>query len=84
MTSNNTNAAETEGKHVKLAVLLPAKGSLRAILLENSTTRLYTHPLEWTATHLQNLSCHLRLADKISSSTTETSENDLPAGLTWQ
>ncbi|KFY86667.1 hypothetical protein V500_07481 [Pseudogymnoascus sp. VKM F-4518 (FW-2643)] len=37
----------------------PENGSIRAILVANSTTRLYTHPLEWKASHLENLSFRL-------------------------
>lgn len=34
----------------------PENGSIRAILLENPSTRLYIHPLAWSASHLENLS----------------------------
>ncbi|KFY87708.1 hypothetical protein V500_06808 [Pseudogymnoascus sp. VKM F-4518 (FW-2643)] len=34
----------------------PENGSIRAILLENPSTRLYIHPLAWNASHLENLS----------------------------
>ncbi|KAI9728855.1 MAG: hypothetical protein M1834_007112, partial [Cirrosporium novae-zelandiae] len=37
----------------------PAPGSLRGILLKNCRTRLYIHPLEWTADHLKALNIDL-------------------------
>lgn len=61
--------------------LVPAKGSFRAILLENSSTRLYVHPLEWTASHLEYLSYHLHITDRDS---TFLIEDVLPSGLTWE
>jgi hypothetical protein len=38
----------------------PEEGSMHAILIANSSQRLYIHPLEWTATHLEHLKCELR------------------------
>ncbi|ESZ91267.1 hypothetical protein SBOR_8360 [Sclerotinia borealis F-4128] len=37
------------------AHIQPAPGSLRSILVKNSTTRLFVHPLEWTIDHLNFL-----------------------------
>ncbi|CAD6440094.1 4a608d2f-7831-4d0c-93f5-93d004504c8c [Sclerotinia trifoliorum] len=37
----------------------PAPGSIRAILLENCTTRLFVHPFDWTADHYRAL--HIEL-----------------------
>ncbi|KAH9207464.1 hypothetical protein DL95DRAFT_527895 [Leptodontidium sp. 2 PMI_412] len=34
-----------------------AKGSLRSLLLQHSSKRLYVHPLEWTTLHLSLLCC---------------------------
>ncbi len=34
-----------------------AKGSLRSLLIQHSSTRLYVHPLEWTTLHLSLLCC---------------------------
>jgi hypothetical protein len=36
-----------------------AKGSLRSLLLENAGTRLYVHPLAWTAQHITLLRCRV-------------------------
>jgi hypothetical protein len=51
--------------------LSPAPGSLRAVLLKNSTTRLFVHPLELTADHLTALDM-----DIVSSSTADQNVDD--------
>lgn len=38
---------------------LPERGSIHATILSNSTKRLYTHPLEWTAEQLEHMSFEL-------------------------
>jgi len=40
-----------------LIQLIAAPGSLRDLLLQHSRTRLYIHPLQWTAQHLTLLAC---------------------------
>jgi len=36
-----------------------AEGSLRSLLLQHSSKRLYVHPFEWTALHLSLLCCNV-------------------------
>lgn len=51
----------------------PASGSIRARLIQNCTTRLFVHPLEWTADHLEVLDVDLT----ISASTGEPVVNNI-------
>lgn len=62
--------ADSKGYHGQL---IPAPGSIRNILLKNSTTRLFVHPLEWTADHIEALEVDLvtsaSIGERISDET---------------
>ncbi|KAJ8071462.1 hypothetical protein OCU04_001782 [Sclerotinia nivalis] len=49
----------------------PALGSIRAILLENCTTRLFVHPFEWTADHFHTLNVELVISVNLEEPITE-------------
>jgi len=47
----------------------PERKSLCTTLLRNSSSRLYVHPLEWTAEHLKHLSYQLHVLCPYSEDT---------------
>ncbi|XMA12780.1 hypothetical protein WAI453_005571 [Rhynchosporium graminicola] len=61
-TGVRTSGAGSRDSHRQATPVIPATpapGSMRAILLKNCTTRLFVHPLEWTADHIEALDVDL-------------------------
>ena len=59
-------AGSNHGRHPP-----PAPGSIRAILLKSCATRLFVHPLEWTADHLHALGVDLFISASLGEPVVE-------------
>lgn len=59
-------AGSNHGRHPP-----PAPGSIRAILLKSCATRLFVHPLEWTADHLHALGVDLVISASLGEPVVE-------------
>ncbi|APA09269.1 predicted protein [Sclerotinia sclerotiorum 1980 UF-70] len=66
----------------------PAPGSIRAVLLENCTTRLFVHPFDWTTDHYRALHVELVISASVEEPVAEdiksqVAESRIISGALW-